>query len=160
MECLTSYSLREKWSDKKRRLSVLVPAALLVLGVGVRAQCGPLLGGGCGLLPPICSSAPQAGNANFSIIQPRCPGALTTGPFGLLGLCSSAPIVFGPPTTCSACSLFVNPILLVFPGPWDYRIPIPGDPALIGATVCVQSACFFGGGGCWGLSDARPITII
>ncbi|HEU5395335.1 MAG TPA: hypothetical protein VFV36_11130, partial [Candidatus Methylomirabilis sp.] len=122
-----------------------------------------------------CAGTPTLGNAAFSVtantacqstvpillIGPCIPGSIPiTGPFGAGGFC-------GP--GMSFCHRFVAlPIyaavlgaVLTPPFLWTFALPIPNDPTIQGATVCVQEVnlCPLTTGQCIGASNGISVTL-
>jgi hypothetical protein len=142
-----------------KTLLTAIAAASLV--AGARAQCTNLAVpglNGCGNFTPfgiptiMCAGAPTVGNAAFSVtgntpcqtsipvllIGPCLPAPIQiTGPFGAGGFCgpSMAPCLqfIGLPFYVAVVGAVLAP-----PNLWTFALPIPNDPTLQGATVCIQ----------------------
>ena len=166
--------------------TLLIAIAAASLAAGARAQCTNLATpglNGCGLSTPfgiptiMCAGSPTVGSATFSVtgntpcqtsvpvllIGPCLPAPiLITGPFGAGGFC-------GP--TMAFCQRFVGlPIyaavlgaVLAPPNLWTFTLPIPNDPTLQGATVCIQqvNVCTIAPttGLCIGASQGISVTV-
>ncbi|MEZ5964135.1 MAG: hypothetical protein R3F56_09845 [Planctomycetota bacterium] len=106
---------------------------------------------GCaGLLPTLATGSPQVGNGAFAVGCARAPAAVS-GVFGLSSAALPAPIVV------LGAELWIDPAAPVFAtaivgsaadGTARVPLPIPPDPGLAGAQVCVQwfwpDACAIG----------------
>ncbi|HET6204278.1 MAG TPA: hypothetical protein VFI25_15910 [Planctomycetota bacterium] len=163
-------------------LSVL-PAAL-PLGSPARTQCTNLAVpglNGCGGFTPFgiptiaCAGTPSVGNASFAVTA--VVPCTVSSPTLLVGTCLASPIVvlgpFGAGGFCgpsmARCIAFVGPtIFLALPGiatgltSFTFPLPIPNDPTLIGASVCVQEVnfCNLGAGQCVGASQGISIAVL
>ncbi len=166
-----------------RTLLIAMAAASLV--AGVQAQCTNLATpglNGCGNSTPfgiptiMCGGSPTVGNAAFAVTGTT--PCQTTVPVLLIGTCLPAPILitgpFGAGGFCgpsmAPCLAFVGPTIYAAvlgavqapPNIWIYALPIPNDPTIQGATVCIQQAnlCAFAiGGQCLGASQGISVTL-
>jgi hypothetical protein len=166
-----------------RFLLATVAAASLV--AVARAQCTNLgipQASGCGNSTPFeiptisCSGSPTLGNAAFAVgaIVPCASSAPIlvvgtclpspaplSGPFGVGGFCGPAMSLcipwVGPTIYGAVPGVAVTPPLF-----WTFPIPIPNDPTVQGANVCIQEAnlCGIPGGFCIGASQGISVTVI
>jgi len=145
----------------RQLLSVLAFAAVIAaFAPGVRAQFSPVPNTGC---TPNTSFIKWAGTGQLGTqidVKSGC-SALSETPFLLLGGPQS-PIPLGPPIAClNNCVLAVNPWLHVggAGGSPSISIPVPNNPALIGARMRFQGACVDLGRGCLTLTMAVELTV-
>ena len=166
---------------KRPRLLLGSILGVILLAPPAAAQCTTLgLPGqtGCGLgttsAPSIsCLGIPSVGNSSFAVAA-SIP-CLPSPPLLLVGTCLPAPVAvpgpFGTNGFCNpgagGCLAFVGPtIFLAIPavattGGFFFPLPIPNDPTLLGATVCVQEAnlCILFVGSCVGVSNGISIAV-
>ncbi len=133
-------------------------------GVGdIVALRSPNVSGPCGGGHTICdSTAPRIGT-NWEVIEtsfgaPNDCGGLS---FMLLGGCGQpTPLNNFACAQCLGCQVYVSPILATVP--WSnaqFTLPIPNDPNLIGAQLCVQNLCLEGGPTCVCPSNTIRMTV-
>jgi hypothetical protein len=159
---------------KSLRRSGILLATLLLLGLptAARAQCASIAGTGCGPLGTVpnlfCVGSPTVGNASFGFSATL----LGSPSFLYVGLCASSPFSISAPGLCpppsGPCVVGLDPAALFpvygigFPMVF-FALPIPNDPALVGATVCAQEVGFQSSilfGTCMALSVAVSITVL
>ncbi len=152
---------------------VLLASLLLpVLPTAGHSQCNFITGTGCGPLGTpsglTCVGSPTAGNASFGL-----NGTIQQSPLLLVGLCATSPLTVSAAGLCPlsgpSCVVGLDPSLLIpvsgfpfFPN-FFFPLPIPNDPALVGATVCAQKVgveILFGFGTCTAVSLAVSITVL
>lgn len=105
-----------------------------------RAGPGEVGGGG---LPLACVSLPQLG-ATFCVTFTD-PSPAAAGLSLLLvgaGPCLSPAPVVGPPLTCAASFAYAAPLvaLTAAGNPVSFCLPLPANPAFVGAPLCLQGA--------------------
>jgi hypothetical protein len=163
----------------------LTAIAAAALASGAWAQCVNFGAGfyGCGSSTPfgipmlMCAGSPTVGNAAFSVTT-GVP-CLSSAPLLVIGPCQPAPVLipgpFGNGGFCgpsmAPCMAAVGPAIfgilvgaiLTPPNIWTFALPIPNDPTLQGANVCIQEAnvCpLFPSGQCIAVSPGISVTVL
>ncbi|HLU37879.1 MAG TPA: hypothetical protein VK081_00745 [Planctomycetota bacterium] len=152
------------------KLSTLaLSLVLFFFSARAEAQCTPI-GPGCSTSGMnLACGAPRIG-MNWSIGEQSatvCGGsAVTPAPIlTVLGMCSVPGLPFHPPlacTECGGCELNVFPIDFMLQWSWPPRtihFPIPNNPWLVGASLCLQNACLDTTRFCFCLSGAAQVVI-
>ena len=145
-------------------------AALVAANPVVTAQCVPV-GSGCPAsgMDLTCSAPPTIGTTwNIGERNASICGGTVANPapmFTMFGGCFPTGIPLPPPLACPSCvGCFVHAFPEYFTLQWSWpprtlSLPIPNDPGLIGATMCMQSYCGDMAAGCVCTGNAWQITI-
>jgi len=120
------------------------------------AQCSPIPGTGCpGQTSVVCNTAPMIGT-NFTF---TCPGTCNPSPaqFIIIGTPIAPTPLPSPPMCTTGCTLGCQPATIQ-PGP-TLTVPIPNNPGLVGAQLCLQCLCQVAGAICFTISQATLVVI-
>lgn len=143
-----------------RTLLILLLTVTFAFGftAPISAQCAPIPGTGCpGQTNPVCGTPPMIGT-NFIF---RCPPTCfpSVSQLIILGVPLGAPVPLPSPPMCVAgCFLACQPMVLInAPG---LTIPIPNNPGLVGAQLCIQCLCQPVGAACFTISQGTLVTVM